>query len=119
MANPPQPGWRGWRSTPCDDNSPHPPHAMRPTPGDPECWCRGAAWEAAPTGADGPNRGLRVTVEDLDTGDTETADVPLDDYLILTTGKCELTHVQTYANGTHVLTVKNQRGQRAGGGETP
>lgn len=57
-------------------------------------------------------RGLRVTVEDLETGEVETAEVPVDDYLILTTGRCELAHVQAYGNGTHVLTVKNQRGRR-------
>ena len=51
---------------------------------------------------------IRVTVEDLATGDTETIEV-MDDYVILAAGSCWVDHVQTYANGTHILTVKGRR----------
>ena len=46
---------------------------------------------------------LRVTVEDLLTGDVETVEVPMHDYLILVTGDAHL-DIQTHANGTHQLT---------------
>lgn len=51
---------------------------------------------------------IRVTVLDQETGDTETIDVPDGEYLILCTDPCRLDHVQEYANGTHVLTVKGR-----------
>jgi len=49
-----------------------------------------------------------VTVEDLATGEKEVVEVK-DDYLILAAGSCHVEHVQTYANGTHILTVKGRR----------
>lgn len=48
---------------------------------------------------------IRVTVEDLLTGEKETAEIE-DDYILVTAGTCEQTHVQASKNGTHVLTVK-------------
>lgn len=52
--------------------------------------------------------GIRVTVEDLKTGDTETVVVPMHEYYILYTGDvtCD---TMTYKNGTHVLTIRGRR----------
>lgn len=55
---------------------------------------------------------LKVTVVDEQTGETETAQVPDGDYLIICVQPCWLHHVQAHNNGTHVLTVKG----RIGGG---
>lgn len=51
---------------------------------------------------------IKVTVTDLDTGDSESA-VVTDDYILTCAGSCHLAHVATYANGTHVLTIKGRR----------
>lgn len=51
---------------------------------------------------------LRVTVEDLETGDKETKEIPAGDYVIVTTAPCYLDGFQAYANGTVVLTVKGK-----------
>lgn len=53
-------------------------------------------------------KGIRVTVEDLETGKIESR-VVWNDYFILTAGNCYLDGVQAYANGTHVLTLKRDR----------
>lgn len=51
-------------------------------------------------------KGIRVTVTDLETGESETKDIQ-NDYVIVTAGACEVTNIQTYPmKGTHVLTVK-------------
>jgi hypothetical protein len=55
-----------------------------------------------------PSPPIRVTVEDLATGETETVEI-MDDYVILAAGSCHVDHVQAYANGTHILTVKGRR----------
>lgn len=58
---------------------------------------------------------LRVTVEDIDTGDSDTALVQEGDYFLVTHDPCELTHTQVYSGGkTHVLTIKGRipRGAR-------
>lgn len=52
---------------------------------------------------------IRVTVEDLATGETETVEIK-DDYVILAAGSCYIHHVQSYANGTHILTIKGRGG---------
>lgn len=52
---------------------------------------------------------VRITVEDLATGEKETKEVEDNDYFILTTGNCEVTNTQVYpAKGTHVLTIKGR-----------
>jgi hypothetical protein len=51
---------------------------------------------------------LRVTATDLETGQTETKDLPAGEYLVLTTAPCEVAHVNAHANGTHVITVKGR-----------
>lgn len=49
-----------------------------------------------------------MTATDISTGESDSVDL-LDDYILITDGKCELTHTQVYANGTHVLTVKRPK----------
>ncbi len=51
---------------------------------------------------------IRVEVTDLATGESQVTLVPPHEYLILTTGKCDVTHTQVHANGTHVLTIKGR-----------
>lgn len=54
---------------------------------------------------------LRITVEDLVTGEKETRDIAADDYVIITTGKCHVASKQIYpVKGTHVLTIKERWG---------
>lgn len=57
---------------------------------------------------------LRITIEDLETGDRETRDIPAGEYFILTTSPCYVAHTNSYhGKGTHVITVK---GRTAHGG---
>lgn len=58
--------------------------------------------------------GTRVTCEDIETGESESA-VIRDDYIIVTDGTCEITSMQVYGNGTVQLTIKRQRGTTAAG----
>jgi hypothetical protein len=51
---------------------------------------------------------LTVTILDHATGDTETAEVPDGDYLIVVTEPATES-VQVYPNGTHVITVKGRQ----------
>lgn len=52
---------------------------------------------------------LRVTVEDLETGDTETAEMPAGEYFILTTEPCYVGHTQVFGGGKTVqLTIKDR-----------
>jgi hypothetical protein len=56
--------------------------------------------------------GIRVTVVDLGTGATETIEVPLHEYLLLTTGNCHVSATQVYPKkGTHVVTIKGRAHQ--------
>ena len=51
---------------------------------------------------------IRVTVEDLKTGEIQTCEV-WDDYVILTAGSCYVDGIQVYpTKGTHVLTIKGR-----------
>lgn len=53
---------------------------------------------------------LRVTVEDIETGDTDTAEVPEGDYLIICHDPCYEAGIQVYPRtGTHVITVKGRK----------
>lgn len=54
--------------------------------------------------------GIFVTVRDSTTGEEETTEVPVDDYVLIPVGRCHLYSVAAHANGTHVLTVKGRRG---------
>ena len=52
---------------------------------------------------------LRVTCEDLLTGEKQTADLPAGEYLLLTTEPCHLASTQAYpSKGTHVITIKGR-----------
>ena len=53
-------------------------------------------------------KGIRVTVEDLETGETESREF-MDDYAIICAGNVFLDSTVTYSNGTHVLTVKREQ----------
>jgi hypothetical protein len=55
---------------------------------------------------------ITVAVKDHETGDTESQDVPLHDYLLLVTGDCYVANIQAHANGTHVITIKGRKGTR-------
>lgn len=57
---------------------------------------------------------IRVTVLDLETGDTETKEIRAGDYLLVCAEPCELAHVNAYRTGTHVLTVRGCVHQRNG-----
>ena len=50
---------------------------------------------------------IKVTVTDLGNGDSDEV-VISDDYLITCAGSAYVDHVQAYANGTHVITVKGR-----------
>lgn len=45
---------------------------------------------------------------DEQTGDTSTEVVPDGDYLLIVTDPAYVANIQTYANGTHVLTIKGR-----------
>jgi hypothetical protein len=52
---------------------------------------------------------IRVTVEDTDTGKTETVEVAPNDYWMVTTGSCYVSSTQVYLKtGTHQLTIKGR-----------
>jgi hypothetical protein len=52
---------------------------------------------------------LRVTVEDLETGDKESKEMPAGEYFILTTEPCHISHTQVFGGGKTVqLTIKDR-----------
>jgi hypothetical protein len=54
-------------------------------------------------------RGTEVTCRDLASGETETQ-VILDDFVVVTDGNCEMTHVASYpSTGTVVITIKRAK----------
>lgn len=59
---------------------------------------------------------VRVTVEDLETGERDSAEIE-DDYILTCVGSHYLDHVQTYANGTTILTIKRTPPAEVGGKE--
>ena len=60
---------------------------------------------------------LTVTVKDNETGETDSAQVPDGDYLIVCTDPATYS-IQTHSNGTHVITVKRPT-RSAEGAEKP
>ena len=56
--------------------------------------------------------GIRVTVLDLKTGDTETSEIEPGNYVLVCAEPAYIAHTQAYARGTHVLTVKGYRSQK-------
>lgn len=55
--------------------------------------------------------GTKVTAESLDDGTAESR-VIHDDYNLVTDGDCYVSHVTRYANGTHVIAIRNVGGAR-------
>lgn len=54
---------------------------------------------------------ITVTVTDTATGESETRQVPDNDYFILCTGTCYEADIQAYPkSGTHVITIKGRKG---------
>jgi hypothetical protein len=52
--------------------------------------------------------GIRVTVTDLDSGESESQEIE-DNYLIITAGRCYVAHEQRYpGKGTTILTIKTE-----------
>lgn len=49
--------------------------------------------------------GTEVTCRDTETGETEVITIE-DDWLLITDGVYDLAHVNHYANGTSIITVK-------------
>lgn len=53
--------------------------------------------------------GIRVTVEDLATGESESV-VIRDDYVCIAAGSCYVSHTQVFPrSGTHQLTIKGRK----------
>lgn len=51
---------------------------------------------------------IRVTVEDLETGDSESQEIE-NDYIIVCAGSCHVAHIQSYpTKGTQILTIKGR-----------
>lgn len=55
---------------------------------------------------------VRVTVENLGTGDVETKEVPDGDYLLIVTEPAEASFQVFPTTGTHVITVKGRKEKR-------
>lgn len=51
---------------------------------------------------------VRITVMDLETGETQTRELPLGDYFLLTTEPAYTAHINAFKNGTHVITIKGR-----------
>jgi hypothetical protein len=60
----------------------------------------------SPGAADHP--GTEVTAKDLLSGESGRV-VISDDYVLITDGTCQRTHVQVHGDGTHVITVKGAK----------
>lgn len=62
---------------------------------------------------------LRVTVTDIETGDSDSATVVEGDYLLICHAPCYEHGVQVYpGSGTHVITIKGHRPKSSVSGET-
>lgn len=58
---------------------------------------------------DKPKAMLRITVEDLEEGTVETAEMPKGEYFILTSSPCYVAHQQIFGGGKTVqLTIKDR-----------
>lgn len=54
---------------------------------------------------------IRVTVHDLVDGTEQSTEIE-DDYVIICAGSCHVEHINAFATGTHVLTVKGRKDGR-------
>lgn len=52
---------------------------------------------------------VKVTVTDPETGEVLAETIVRNDYTIIVAGTCYVDGISTYANGTHVLTVKGRK----------
>lgn len=59
------------------------------------------------------DKGFRVTVEDLESGEVGVMLVSPGDYMVIPFGPCRLEGIQTWDNGTVQLTLKDHRPERA------
>jgi hypothetical protein len=60
-------------------------------------------------------KGIRVTVEDLETGEKATREVVPGDYILIPLAPCYLDGIQRYpSKGTTVLTLKDNTPQAEG-----
>lgn len=57
------------------------------------------------------DKGFRVTVEDLETGEKMVQEVAPGDYVLIPFGSCRLDSVNHYGNGTVQLTLKGHAPQ--------
>lgn len=56
------------------------------------------------------DKGIKVTVEDLETGETESTMIK-NDYIVIAAGTCYVSHTQVFPkSGTHQLTIKGRAG---------
>lgn len=52
---------------------------------------------------------LRITVVDLETGDSDTGEIRDGDYMVIAHAPCRVHHTQVTAGGsTHVVTIKDR-----------
>jgi hypothetical protein len=57
---------------------------------------------------------IRVTVTDIESGESETREVAEGDYFCVAVDPCYLAHHQVYpTKGTHILTIKGHAPRRA------
>jgi len=61
------------------------------------------------------SKGFKVTVEDLDNGDTQSMVVAPGDYMLIPFAPCYLAGVQKHGNGTVQLTIKEHRPEKLDG----
>lgn len=59
-------------------------------------------------------KGFKVTVEDLETGEVQTATIPMHEYMLIRTGDCHISHIEDYpTSGTVVLTIRGHHPEPA------
>jgi hypothetical protein len=64
--------------------------------------------------SDEPQKGFRVTCEDLETGEVGVRILPLNDYMVICTGSRYVAHTQTFKSGTAQVTIKRADGPVGG-----
>lgn len=50
---------------------------------------------------------MRITAYDTDTGETQTTEIAPNNFLVFTSGTCEISSVDKWANGTVQITLKH------------
>ena len=60
---------------------------------------------------------LRITAEDLETGDKQVTEIPAGEYVVLTTEPCHVDGIQAYPQkGTYIVTIKGRTAKNGGQG---